>query len=41
MIATADKCYGVFFSNEKVSSIRSISKDNALQFVDYTLQEGA
>jgi structural maintenance of chromosome 3 (chondroitin sulfate proteoglycan 6) len=41
MIQTCDKAYGVFFSNEKVSSIRAISKDNAMQFVDYTLQEAS
>ncbi|CED84349.1 Structural maintenance of chromosome protein 3 (sister chromatid cohesion complex Cohesin, subunit SMC3) [Phaffia rhodozyma] len=40
MIAQADKCYGVFFNNEKVSSIKAISRENANEFVDHQ-QEAA
>ena len=34
MLAQADKFYGVLFNNQKVSSIRVITRDDAQQFVD-------
>jgi hypothetical protein len=40
LIATCDKAYGVVFSNEKVSTLKTITKDQAMQFVDHTLTEG-
>lgn len=35
MIANANNCYGVFFNNEKVSSIKKITRENAMDFVDH------
>jgi structural maintenance of chromosome 3 (chondroitin sulfate proteoglycan 6) len=34
LVATADKHYGVFFSAQKVSSLRPITQDDALTFVE-------
>lgn len=34
MLVTADKFYGVLFNNQKVSSIRSIKREEAMEFVD-------
>ncbi len=34
LLAAADKFYGVLFNNQKVSSIRSIKKEEAMTFVD-------
>lgn len=34
MLVTADKFYGVLFNNQKVSSIRSIRREEAQEFVD-------
>jgi len=34
MLASADKFYGVLFNNQKISSIRSIKKEEAIEFVD-------
>ena len=34
MLETADKFYGVLFDNQKVSSIRTISRDEAREFVE-------
>lgn len=34
MLVTADKFYGVVFNNEKVSSIRNIKREEAMEFVD-------
>ncbi|KAH7885116.1 RecF/RecN/SMC [Phlebopus sp. FC_14] len=34
MLVTADKFYGVLFNNQKVSSIRSIKQEEAMEFVD-------
>ncbi len=34
MLVTADKFYGVLFNNQKVSSIRSIKREEAQEFVD-------
>ena len=34
MLVTADKFYGVLFSNQKVSSIKSIEREEAMEFVD-------
>jgi len=34
MLVTADKFYGVLFNNQKVSSIRSIKREDAMEFVD-------
>ena len=34
MLHTADKFYGVLFNNQKVSSIRSIKREEAMEFVD-------
>lgn len=34
MLVTADKFYGVTFNNQKVSSIRSIKREEAQEFVD-------
>lgn len=38
MLARAEKYYGVLFNNQKVSSIASITKDEALEFVDQEAQ---
>ncbi|KAF8212443.1 RecF/RecN/SMC protein [Mycena galopus ATCC 62051] len=38
MLATADKFYGVLFNNQKVSSIRAIKREDALEFVDQETQ---
>lgn len=34
MLVTADKFYGVLFNNQKVSSIRNIKREEAMEFVD-------
>lgn len=34
MLVSADKFYGVLFNNQKISSIRSIKKEEAIEFVD-------
>ena len=34
MLVTADKFYGVLFDNQKVSSIRTIRREEAQGFVD-------
>ena len=34
MLATADKFYGVLFNNQKVSTIRAINREEAMQFVE-------
>lgn len=34
LLAQADKFYGVLFSNQKVSSIRVITKDDAQTFIE-------
>ena len=34
MLASADKFYGVLFNNQKISSIRGIKKEEAMEFVD-------
>lgn len=34
MLVNADKFYGVLFNNQKVSSIRSITRDEAREFVE-------
>ncbi|KIJ60275.1 hypothetical protein HYDPIDRAFT_43407 [Hydnomerulius pinastri MD-312] len=38
MLVTADKFYGVLFNNQKVSSIRSIKREEAMEFVDQEAQ---
>ncbi|KZT00849.1 structural maintenance of chromosome protein 3 [Laetiporus sulphureus 93-53] len=38
MLVTADKFYGVLFDNQKVSSIRSIRREEAMEFVDQEAQ---
>ncbi|EMD37508.1 hypothetical protein CERSUDRAFT_114149 [Gelatoporia subvermispora B] len=38
MLVHADKFYGVLFNNQKVSSIRSISREEAMEFVDQEAQ---
>ncbi|KZT71044.1 RecF/RecN/SMC protein [Daedalea quercina L-15889] len=38
MLVTADKFYGVLFNNQKVSSIRSILREEAMEFVDQEAQ---
>ncbi|WRT67771.1 uncharacterized protein IL334_004744 [Kwoniella shivajii] len=40
MLAQADKFYGVFFNNQKVSSIKVIEKDEASEFVETAAQVG-
>ena len=34
MLVTADKFYGVLFNNQKVSSIKVITREEAQEFVD-------
>jgi hypothetical protein len=34
MLVTADQFYGVLFNNQKVSSIRNIKREEAMEFVD-------
>jgi len=34
MLVTADKFYGVLFNNQKISSIRAIRREEAMEFVD-------
>jgi structural maintenance of chromosome 3 (chondroitin sulfate proteoglycan 6) len=34
MLVSADKFYGVLFNNQKISSIRSIRREEAMEFVD-------
>lgn len=34
MLVTADKFYGVLFNNQKVSSIRGIKREEAMEFVE-------
>ncbi|KAG7088666.1 hypothetical protein E1B28_012638 [Marasmius oreades] len=38
MLFTADKFYGVLFNNQKVSSIRPIKREEAMEFVDQEAQ---
>ena len=38
MLVTADKFYGVLFNNQKVSSIRAIKREEAMEFVDQVTQ---
>ncbi|KAH9983651.1 hypothetical protein BJV74DRAFT_849614 [Russula compacta] len=38
MLISADKFYGVLFNNQKISSIRSIKKEEAMEFVDQEAQ---
>jgi structural maintenance of chromosome 3 (chondroitin sulfate proteoglycan 6) len=38
MLTDANKFYGVLFNNQKVSSIRVITQDEAQQFVDTEMQ---
>ncbi|KAK7466460.1 Structural maintenance of chromosomes protein 3 [Stygiomarasmius scandens] len=38
MLVTADKFYGVLFNNQKVSSIRPIKREEAMEFVDQEAQ---
>ncbi|KAI0046003.1 RecF/RecN/SMC protein [Auriscalpium vulgare] len=38
MLVTADKFYGVLFNNQKISSIRSIKREEAMEFVDQEAQ---
>ncbi|KAE8233794.1 hypothetical protein CF326_g1168 [Tilletia indica] len=40
MVATAEKHYGVLFSAQKISSIRTITKDEASQFVEAAADPG-
>ncbi len=35
MLQRADKFYGVLFDNQKVSSIRSITRQDAVEFIDH------
>ena len=37
LLQHADRFYGVLFNNQKVSSIRTISRDDAQEFVDQEL----
>jgi structural maintenance of chromosome 3 (chondroitin sulfate proteoglycan 6) len=41
MLVSADKFYGVLFNNQKISSIRSIKKEEAMEFVDQVRLPGA
>ena len=34
MLVSADKFYGVLFNNQKVSSIRGITREEAREFVE-------
>jgi hypothetical protein len=34
MLVTADKFYGVLFNKDKISSIRAITQEEAMEFVD-------
>ncbi|KAH7913439.1 RecF/RecN/SMC [Hygrophoropsis aurantiaca] len=38
MLVTADKFYGVLFNNQKISSIRAIRREEAMEFVDQEAQ---
>ncbi|KAJ6546482.1 structural maintenance of chromosome protein 3 [Mycena vulgaris] len=38
MLVTADKFYGVLFNSQKVSSIRAIKREEAMEFVDQEAQ---
>ncbi|KAF7304687.1 Structural maintenance of chromosomes protein [Mycena kentingensis (nom. inval.)] len=38
MLVAADKFYGVLFNNQKVSSIRAIKREEAMEFVDQEAQ---
>lgn len=38
MLVTADKFYGVLFNTQKVSSIRAIKREEAMEFVDQEAQ---
>ncbi|KAI0743763.1 structural maintenance of chromosome protein 3 [Daedaleopsis nitida] len=38
MLATADKFYGVLFNNQKVSTIRAIKREEAMEFVEQEAQ---
>lgn len=37
MLVTADKFYGVLFNNQKISSIRAIKREEAMEFVDQVI----
>jgi structural maintenance of chromosome 3 (chondroitin sulfate proteoglycan 6) len=34
MLVNSDQFYGVLFNNQKISSIRSIKREEAMEFVD-------
>ena len=40
MLAQADKFYGVYFDKQKVSSIHTIEKDEAYQFIENSAAVG-
>lgn len=40
MLVTADKFYGVLFNKEKISSIRGIAQEEAMEFVDQVRSRG-
>ena len=40
MLAQADKFYGVYFDRQKVSTISTIERDDAYQFVESAAQVG-
>jgi structural maintenance of chromosome 3 (chondroitin sulfate proteoglycan 6) len=39
MLAQADKFYGVFFDKQKISSIQTVEKEQAYEFVETAAQE--
>jgi structural maintenance of chromosome 3 (chondroitin sulfate proteoglycan 6) len=41
LCAQAEQFYGVFYGESKVSHIKTITKDEALQFIDHQGQEAA
>jgi structural maintenance of chromosome 3 (chondroitin sulfate proteoglycan 6) len=40
MLAQADKFYGVYYDKQKVSTIHTIDKDQAYQFIENSAQIG-
>lgn len=40
MLAQADKFYGVFFDARKVSSISTVTRDQAYEFIESSAQVG-
>jgi structural maintenance of chromosome 3 (chondroitin sulfate proteoglycan 6) len=40
MLAQADKFYGVYFDKQKVSTIHTIEKDEAYQFIENSANVG-